>query len=291
MHNPKPVFPQEHKKLADAMKRIPETRAEAESAVEKAIGDLLARSGGDVDRDIQVYTPAFWPLARFLYGEEIRGSGPFLSGDDAMVQVLREAATTAVNTIVSPEAIDPLTPDVPYDEWWRFAPPGFRKLSLTERNRIRNLLYEFVVKQELPYWVNRLKSQSATGGGWGAKKSNLTPAESVPFKRATEAQHIESDSQYSGQHRARFLELRAVGEVYALNLHPEYLPFGPWALGSDIRGDDAAERLKSRFRAAVRNAAISAGAPARVTLLDWWICRLVREKKEFRLEGVIQRSN
>jgi hypothetical protein len=99
-----------------------------------------------------------------------------------------------------------------------------------------------------------------------------------------------ADPQFSVEHRVQFQQLLAVGEVYALNLHPEYLAFGPWGLGSDLRGDDAAERLRSRFLAAVRKAAISAGAPARVTLLDWWICRLVRGKKQFRLEGVIQRS-
>jgi hypothetical protein len=61
-------------------------------------------------------------------------------------------------------------------------------------------------------------------------------------------------------------------------------------LGSDIRGDDAAERLEDRFHTAARNAAIAAGAPARVNLLDWWICRLSRRKKRPRLDGLIQRS-
>jgi len=107
---------------------------------------------------------------------------------------------------------------------------------------------------------------------------------------STDARRDLSDPLFSDRHRARFLELRAVGEVYALNFHPEYLAFGPLCLGSDIRGDDAAERLQSRYHAAVRRAAISAGAPARVNLLDWWICHLAGSARQFRLEGLIQRS-
>jgi hypothetical protein len=99
-----------------------------------------------------------------------------------------------------------------------------------------------------------------------------------------------TDSPFSREHRARFQELRAVGEVFALNLHPEYLGFGPWCLGSDIRGDNAAERLQARYRAAVRKAAISAGAPARIILLDWWICRLAGSVQQFQVEALIQRS-
>jgi hypothetical protein len=100
-----------------------------------------------------------------------------------------------------------------------------------------------------------------------------------------------ADPQFSGEHRAQFKQLLAIGEVYALNFHPEHLPFGPWALGSDNLGDeDASERLQTRFQAAVRKAAIPAGAPARVGLLDWWICRLAGRKKRFRLEGLIHRS-
>jgi hypothetical protein len=143
------------------MQRIPETRAEAESAVEAAIDALLARSGGEVERDPVAYARAFRPLACFLYREEILARQPFPRDEQAIVRGLQDAASRSVDAIVSPEAVDPLTPDVPYDEWWRLAPAGFKKLTFTERNRIRDLFCRFLVEQELPYWLRRLKSQSA----------------------------------------------------------------------------------------------------------------------------------
>jgi hypothetical protein len=95
---------------------------------------------------------------------------------------------------------------------------------------------------------------------------------------------------FSGEHRARFKELLTSGETYALNFHPECLPQGPWVVNSDARGDDGTERLRMRFEAAVSNAARSAGAPARVNLLHWWIWRLAGSKQRLSIEGLIQRS-
>src|SRR5260370_32103378 len=171
------------------MQRIPENRAEAESAVEAAIDDLVARSGGEVERDPVAYARAFRPLACFLYREEILTRQPFPRDEQAMVRVLRNAASRSVDAIVSPEAVDPLTPDVPYDEWWKLAPPGFKKLNIKERNRIRDLLYKVVGEQELPYWFRRLKSQSAPADGWDPKVSDLAPAYPIPFTRPPEAEH------------------------------------------------------------------------------------------------------
>jgi hypothetical protein len=100
-----------------------------------------------------------------------------------------------------------------------------------------------------------------------------------------------ADPQFSVEHRAQFQQLLAIGEVHAHNFHPEQKPFGPWVLGSDVRGgEDASERLQKRFQAAARKAAMSAGAPARVGLLDWWICSLAGRKRRSRLEGLVQRS-
>jgi hypothetical protein len=63
---------------------------------------------------------------------------------------------------------------------------------------------------------------------------------------------------FSVEHRQQFRELSAVGELHAINLSLEQLDFGPWSLGYDIDNHDTADRLKSRFRAAVRKAAIAA---------------------------------
>ena len=57
---------------------------------------------------------------------------------------------------------------------------------------------------------------------------------------------------FSNEHRARFRDLSAVGEVYAVNLHKENLYFGPWLLGCDSTDLDTAYRLKERFRAATQ---------------------------------------
>jgi hypothetical protein len=98
-----------------------------------------------------------------------------------------------------------------------------------------------------------------------------------------------ADPAFSVEHRQTFRELRAIGELHAINLSLEQLDFGPWSLGCDIDNHDTADRLKGRFRAAVRKAAVAAGAPPRANLLDWWICRLARENRPY-LQGLIQRS-
>src|SRR5258706_3061096 len=95
---------------------------------------------------------------------------------------------------------------------------------------------------------------------------------------------------FSPDHRARFKELRATGEVYAFNLNPESSPWGPWIVQSDVHGEDGSERLVSRFQSAVRTAALAVDFPARVNLTDWWIWRLAGRRKRFRLEGLVQRS-
>src|SRR4051812_35345987 len=101
------------------MQRIPKNRAEAESAVETAINELLVRRGGEVGLEPQVFAPAFWPLARFLYREEIEARRPFSSRDpDGLVQLLQDAASKSVDVIVSPDVWDQLAADNPHDEWW-----------------------------------------------------------------------------------------------------------------------------------------------------------------------------
>jgi hypothetical protein len=99
-----------------------------------------------------------------------------------------------------------------------------------------------------------------------------------------------SDSPFSREHRTQFQELLAVGELHAQNINAEYLDFGPWHLGCDLTDSDAADRLKARFRAAARKAAMAAGAPYRVNLLDWWIGRLAHRKPMVFIQGLIRRS-
>jgi hypothetical protein len=96
---------------------------------------------------------------------------------------------------------------------------------------------------------------------------------------------------FTGQHKAQFQELLAVGELYAINRHGENLDVGPWSVeGDHDRDSDAIDRLKTRFCAAVRKAALAAGAPPRVNRLDWWICKLARGKRRPYIKGLIQRS-
>jgi hypothetical protein len=72
-----------------------------------------------------------------------------------------------------------------------------------------------------------------------------------------------SDLPFSSEHKALFQELRAVGELHAINLHNQNLDFGPWQLGCDLTDVNTANRLKARFRVAVRKAAMAVGAPYR----------------------------
>jgi hypothetical protein len=98
-----------------------------------------------------------------------------------------------------------------------------------------------------------------------------------------------ADERFTGNHRERFKELLGLGEVNAINLQPEHLPFGPWVLGCDLQDPHTGDRLKARFRAAARRAAISAGAPPRVGLLDWWISGMVRHRQPY-IQNLLQRS-
>ena len=99
----------------------------------------------------------------------------------------------------------------------------------------------------------------------------------------------QGEGRFSDEHRERFERLLKIGEVYAINLQPEDLPFGPWTIGCDLLDDDTADRLMARFCAAVRKAAITAGAPPRTNLLDTWISRLAK-KNRLGLDCLIQRS-
>jgi hypothetical protein len=98
------------------------------------------------------------------------------------------------------------------------------------------------------------------------------------------------DSPFSANHRSRFSQLLRDGEVYALNFHPEHLSIGPWSIVSSLPDTEAAERLQNRFRNAARMAALSAGAPPRVSLCDWWVNRLVGDQKVLRLQNLVQKS-
>jgi hypothetical protein len=93
----------------------------------------------------------------------------------------------------------------------------------------------------------------------------------VPPRRAAE-------SQFSERHKAEFRDLLASGvELHALNSSDSNLDFGPWRVYCTPEVDSHSEaRIKARFRAAARKAAIAAGAPSRANLLDWWISRLAR---------------
>jgi hypothetical protein len=99
-----------------------------------------------------------------------------------------------------------------------------------------------------------------------------------------------SDQPFSSEHRARFRELRAVGELTAVNVHNENLACGPWLIDCDLGDSDAANRLEARFRVAVRKAAFAAGAPYRVNRLDWWISKLAGGKPLPFIQGLIERS-
>src|ERR1017187_4582956 len=87
-----------------------------------------------------------------------------------------------------------------------------------------------------------------------------------------------SDLPFSSEHKARFQELRTIGELCAVNGHSENLEFGPWHVICDLTDSDTAFRLNARFRAAAQKAAMAAGAPCRVNRRNWWIGKLTHGK-------------
>jgi len=142
---------------------IPKSRADAESDVKRGVSDVLERKGGEVGWSPDEYVPAFYPLARFVFAELAE---QYLRGGQGQVprpEVFTELVTPAVDSIVSSDPIDKTTGDTPHDEWWRFAPPGIKKLPFGERRRVRNLFFRFLTYEEVPYWVHRSKSQSQAG--------------------------------------------------------------------------------------------------------------------------------
>jgi hypothetical protein len=99
-----------------------------------------------------------------------------------------------------------------------------------------------------------------------------------------------SDLPFSSEHKARFQELRAIGELYAVNGHSENLDFGPWLVSCNLTDSDTAFRLNARFRAAAQKAAMAAAAPCRVNRLNWWIGKLTHGKPLGFIQDLIQRS-
>ena len=99
-----------------------------------------------------------------------------------------------------------------------------------------------------------------------------------------------SDLPFSSEHKARFQELRTIGELCAVNGHSENLEFGPWHVICDLTDSDTAFRLNARFRAAAQKAAMAAGAPCRVNRRNWWIGKLTHGKPLGFIQDLIQRS-
>jgi hypothetical protein len=99
-----------------------------------------------------------------------------------------------------------------------------------------------------------------------------------------------SDLPFSSEHKARFQELREIGELHAIGGNDQNLDFGPWLLGCDLTDPDTAYRLKARFRAAAKKAAMAAGAPYRVNRVDWWIGKLAHGQPLPFIQDLIQLS-
>jgi hypothetical protein len=95
---------------------------------------------------------------------------------------------------------------------------------------------------------------------------------------------------FSSKHKARFQELCAIGELYAVNGHSQNLDLGPWHVSCDLADSDIAYRLNARFRAVAQRAAMAAGAPYRMNRLDWWIGKLTHGKPLPSIPDLIQRS-
>jgi hypothetical protein len=98
------------------------------------------------------------------------------------------------------------------------------------------------------------------------------------------------DLPFSRKHKARFQELLAIGELQAANNSKRNFELGPWAVCCDLTNVDIARRLEARFRAAVQQAAIAAGAPYRINRVDWWIGKLTHGRALGLMQDLIRRS-
>ena len=132
---------------------------------------------------------------------------------------------------------------------------------------------------------------SAAQVGSSGTESKRAPAEEYAAEEVFASSKKMDESRFSGQHKAEFRDLLAMGiELHANNLHLQKQDFGPWTVRCDDGDSQTKVRLKARFRAAARKAASTAGAPYRVNLLDWWISKLARGQRRPYLEGLIQLS-
>jgi hypothetical protein len=109
-------------------------------------------------------------------------------------------------------------------------------------------------------------------------------------RSSIDQQKIEN-KRFPEHHKTEFKQLLAEGmEVHALNMSAASLDFGPWRVYG-TQGDSHSEgRIKARFRATARKAALAAGAPSRANLLDWWVSKLARGKRLHYLHGLIKLS-
>lgn len=166
--------------------RIPQTRAEAESAVEDGIREFDRKRGG-VDCTPCDCISEFWPLARYVYSEKIERCPPIANNRESLTHSLTELAWRAVDAIVSPDHFDDLVGEPPHDEWWRFAPKGMKVLWPIDRTPVRKLLYRFLFEKELPYWVHRLSTQSTPNPQAQFRETGTTPSiqSEAPSPRGT----------------------------------------------------------------------------------------------------------
>jgi hypothetical protein len=92
------------------------------------------------------------------------------------------------------------------------------------------------------------------------------------------------------EYRSVLEKLLEMGDLTAINTRGDGRDCGPWLVIGDPPDSDIAERLSRSFRSVVRKAAMAAGAPHRVALLDWWICKLTRGMKQSSISKIIQKS-
>jgi hypothetical protein len=159
-------------------------RADAESELEEAIAQLPAET------DVWNHLPAFKHFAARLFNiaaeAQLRNGTPDRG-------FLDELVAKVVDAVLS-EGADP-------DEWRRFARKGSQYPF--ERRALRERLRQFLVGNQLLYWLRRYSLVAETAGEVAPKVTAVEPAIAQPDDEVTRSQAVETPGSETQEDRAR----------------------------------------------------------------------------------------